>query len=143
MPVEYMPCKAEHLRYISLQEHDKMYLAQHLTEDFKTVLNTEFALSAWANNKCIAAAGIAGVWPGTGLAWAILGTDSGPYMKSLIRKIKQGISISVYPRIEMRVTKSFVQGHRLAMVLGFTLEAALMRKSGALSEDQSLYAIVR
>lgn len=143
MQVEYMPCKAEHFRHISLQEHDVMHLAAHLSDDFARVLETEFALSAWANFRCIGAAGLVGMWPGTALAWAIVSKDAGPYLKPITKKVRSVIQASPFKRIEMRTDVNFKQGNQWARLLGFTLEAPLMRKSGSLGEDQCLYSMVR
>lgn len=142
--VEYVRCRQKHLGLIRPQRSDEALIPGYLSPEFKHILEHTFAMSAWVNNRCIGAAGVIPTHGQSALAWSMLGTDAGPYMIQLTRKVKDALDISPYKRIEMRVIYDFEEGHRWAKLLGFgEPEAPRMRCSGVRGEDETLYAKVR
>lgn len=144
MIVEYRPLKQAHLGLIRPQDHDRQLLAGYMSPQFKEVLEGSFGISAWVGLRPVAAAGIIPIHGMCAVGWAMLGADSGPYLRQITRKVRNAIEISPYQRIEMRVICDFEEGHRWAKLLGFgEPEAPRMRKSGARGEDETLYARVK
>lgn len=143
MDVEFRPCKQKHLALIRPQEHDRVLLNAYMSEDFKHLLESSFAISAWVGSRPVAAAGIIELHSRCALGWAMLGADAGPYLRPITRAVRNALDISPFPRIEMRVAYEFEEGHRWAKLLGFEVEAPLMRKSGVRGEDETLYARVK
>lgn len=141
--VIYRPCKQAHLGLIRPQPHDRALLSNYMHPDFKEILDTSFGISAWVDGKPVAAAGIIHMHSHCALGWAMLGAEAGPYLRNITKAVRKALDESYYPRIEMRVICDFEEGHRWAKLLGFTVEAPLMRSSGARGEDETLYARIK
>lgn len=71
-------------------------------------------------------------------AWAVLGEDVGPHMRSLTRAIRFQLEAAPFARIEMRVDKGFEAARRWAELLGYQLEA-----DGFLPDGRDAWIYVR
>lgn len=140
--IQYTPCKQEHLRLIEPQEGSWKNQLVYANQEMSEVFDNNFSLSAWANNRCIAAAGLIGLYPHYAIAWAFVSVKAGVHMLAIVRKVRSVLDAQAYRRIEMRVRYDFEKGHKFAILCGFKEEAHLMRKSGFYGEDETLYARV-
>lgn len=112
-----------HLRYIRPQAVQSAELSELLSEENRQALATGVCLSAWADHACLAAAGIIPMWRGRAQAWALISAEVGPYMTPLVRKMRYVLDNHNVARIEMQVRSDFIEGNRMAMMLGFHAEA--------------------
>lgn len=142
--IEYLPLKQAHLRYILPQEGSAFDAVFYNNPATTELIEGNPGLSAWANHRCIAGFGLIDMGiPGRYLAWAHISRNAGPYLLKIVRKLRWLLDTYQYHRVEMHVACDFENGHKLAKLAGFTLEAPRMRKSGMRLEDQSLYARVK
>ncbi len=86
----------------------------------------------------IAVAGTMQLWPGRHMAWAHMSLDTGPHMLWITQETLKRLK-DVQGRIELTVRSSFAAGHRWAKMLGFEVEAPLMRGYGPAGEDHIGY----
>ncbi|RTL04991.1 hypothetical protein EKK58_09295 [Candidatus Dependentiae bacterium] len=139
----YRKCTAEHIKLIVPQygmEAEKML---YLSPEYADVLTENFALSAWAGVKCIAAAGIVHCNKHRAVGWTLIGRNAGPYMRQITKKVRNVLDGYAVARLEMTVRTDFHEGHRWAELLGFEMEAARMRKHGLNGEDETLYVRIK
>lgn len=142
--IEYMPLKQAHLRYIPAQEGRISDSAFYNHPGNKDIIENNPGLSAWVNHRCIAGFGIVDMGiPGRYVAWAFISRDAGPHLLKIVRKLRFLLDNHPYHRVEMHVACDFPNGHKLARLVGFEVEAQRMRKSGIRKEDQTLYARVK
>jgi hypothetical protein len=139
----YTKCYLEHLRHIEVMPGKEAEKALLLTDEYGHAIEAGFSLCAWLGNTPVAAAGIVPIYPGRGLAWAMLGAKSGKYMRQITRKVRHALDLAPDKRIEMYVEKDFEIGHRWAKMLGFEVEAPVMRKHGIFGQDETLYARIK
>lgn len=133
----------EHLALIKPQGGNVMEKAYFLQPGFEYMVKDNFAISAWAEHRCVCAAGIVPIYKHRATAWALMGEDAGPYLRQITQKVRQALDVSPYPRIEMQVNYDFRAGHRWAKMLGFEVEAERMRKSGIYGHDETLYVRIK
>ena len=77
-------------------------------------------------------------WPGRHIAWMYLNAKSGPHMRYLTRVVKEGLE-KVVGRVEFTVRRDFDLGNRWAQMLGFEVEAPVLRAFGPDGEDHVGY----
>ena len=141
--VTFMPCKQAHLAYMKVAEGCTHASRAYLSPLYKSTIEGEFALSAWANGRCIGAAGIITLLPHKALAWALLAANSRRFMPQITRKVKAALELHPCRRIEMTVLCDHEAGHTWAKLIGMTLEAERMRASSPFGQDEALYARVK
>jgi GNAT superfamily N-acetyltransferase len=86
------------------------------------VVELSVALSAWQDERCIAAAGVYSAWTGRGIAWALLSDEAGEHMAAIVRRMRMVLRQYPARRIEMTVAAGFPEAHKLAKLLGFHCE---------------------
>ena len=129
--------------------HYEWLLAKRATPDPRVTLTDRLltrleAANSWTgvvDGDPVAVAGTLLQWPGRHLAWAYLGDDTGPHMTWLTlatRRVLRGVE----GRVELTVRCDFAAGHRWAKLLGFEVEAPLMKHYGPQHEPHTLYARV-
>ncbi len=133
---------AEDIKKIRLQNHDLLELNK-LPDSFYKAVEPLESYSIFLGDKPIACVGIVQYWTGRGEVWAVIDRESGASFISLVRALEKLLSKSECTRIEATVIKQFVNGHRLAKILGFDMEASTMKKYGVTGLDYSLYARVK
>lgn len=142
--LEFMPFKAEHLRYLTPQAEQRRSHAVILASNFGAEMEANFSLSAWEGHKCIAAAGCVPIFNHRAVAWAMLSTDAAPHMLAIVRRVRKAIDMLPYRRIEISVQVDFEAGHRFAKLIGMELETPTpMRAHGANGNDEMQYAVVK
>lgn len=141
--ITYTKCHVEHLGHIQVLPGLEPQKALLLNPEYGAIIDTGFSCCAWLGNTPIAAAGIIPLYTGRALAWAVLGVKSGKHMRQITRKVRHALDLSPHARIEMYVEKDFDLGHRWAKMLGFEVEAPVMRKHGIFGQDETLYARIK
>lgn len=140
-----MEYKPEHLKGLALQD-SQSYLSAWVTPEMANAL-VEF--EGWAftgmdsNGEILGVAGVIMQWQNRGMAWAYL-SDKATGSKFLFvhRAVKRFLSTCYVNRIEMTVDCEFQAAHRWAKMLGFTLEAPMMKSYRPDGGDCALYARV-
>ena len=142
--LEYKPFKVGHLQYLAPQEAQRHEHAVLLRSDYADIVDSNFGLSAWVGNQCIAASGVVPMFSHRAIAWARVSNDAAPYMVEIVRKVRRTLAILPYRRIEMTVNAEFENGRRFAELVGMTLETPEpLRAFGARGEDEYLYARIK
>jgi hypothetical protein len=93
------------------------------------------------DGRPIGCIGLVEQWEGRALAWAVLAGDAGRVLVGITRAVRRFLDLGRYRRIEAAVPVGFAAGHRWARLLGFTLEAPVMRSWSA-GRDFALYALI-
>lgn len=138
----FMPCKVEHLALIEPPAGQASVAHVFRAPQFAELIDNSVAVSAWDDCRCLGAAGVVYTAPNKASAWSLLSPHTGRHMFAITRKVREVLDAHRHVRVEMVVDCDFPEGHRWARMLGFTLEAERMRKSGYSGQDQSLYARV-
>lgn len=141
---EYRECRPGHLALIQAQDSQRLHQVVLISGEYADIACNGKAYSMWLNSRCLAAAGIVPLFSHRAVAWALLSPAVGPYMLTVVRKMRSFLAHDPTPRIEMTVRHDFAQGHRFALALGMQLETPEpLRKYGASGEDEMLYARIR
>lgn len=140
--IEVIRFKAEHILDINQQDHDSNTLDGLNIENYRFAEKQEHSYTILANGIAVACFGAIVLWKNRAEAWAIIDKFSGKYFISIVKIMKRTIDLYGYKRLEAAVQLDFEQGHRLVKILGFDLEAPLMRKYGITGLDYSLYSRV-
>lgn len=138
--IRIAPFRLEHWHRIQLQPEQED--AVHFLSDHEIVqLETTDAFTAFVGDEVVAIAGVVPLSPGRGHAWALLSNGARRHMLPITRAINRFLRISGdFTRVEMAVKCSFEEGHRWARLLGFEMEAPVMKRYDPSGEDYSLYA---
>lgn len=96
-----------------------------------------------ANGRVLMCAGISEYWAGRGEAWAMLASGLGHSFVPATKMVKRFLEVCPIRRIEAAVVIDHGPGHRWAQLVGFQLEAPLVRAYTPAGEDCSLYARIR
>lgn len=140
----FKKCYSEHLRLIAEQEVDRENKLMSLVPEYADALTSHFSLSAWRGSVCMGAAGIMPIHKHRGLAWALMSRHAGPHMLQITRKVKSGIDLTPFRRVEMTVDMGYDEGHRWARMLGFVSETPNgMKASGVMGNDEVMYARIK
>lgn len=104
---------------------------------------TEYAsltgYTMYDGNKIIVSAGFLKIHNTRHIAWAVFSKESGKYMNHIVRAMRRNLNI-IYGRIEMTCDVNFPPAHRLARMLGFTLECPCMKNYEINGADSAMYA---
>lgn len=138
-----MRFQAAHIKQIQEQDATRA-LNEFVTDaDEKALENCRFAFTGFGDGKPVICAGLAEYWTNRAEAWAIVDRNSLPYFTQIHYAVKKFLEICPIRRIEAAVDVNFKAGHRWVKLLGFTLEAPVVRKYLPNGTDCSLYAKVR
>lgn len=86
----------------------------------------------------VACAGTVEHWPGRHLAWAYMTPGTKAHMRWITEAVKDNLA-TVKGRIEVAVKADYLPGHKWARILGFEVEAPLMRQWGPDGADYTGY----
>lgn len=106
---------------------------------------SRIARTYFLGNKVVGCVGVFEKWQGACLGWAVFDQKIGGVgMLGVVRDIKKAMDelLVMYHRIEITVISGFSAGHRLADLLGFTVEG-MMQKYDYLQRDHYLYSRVK
>lgn len=96
------------------------------------------AWTAQVDGVPVACGGLIMQWPGRYQAWMVLNEDTGRYMRWLTRAVQARLAMTK-GRVEATVRADFDKGHRWVRLLGFEVEAPLLRRYGPEGEDHVGY----
>ena len=118
--------KAAHLQALDLQEAQR-YLSADLArpEHARMIEQAGQSFTAIKDGRVLACSGVAEVWTGRAVAWALISKDAGRAMVSIHRAVSGYLYASKYRRIEAWVDEGFIPGMRWLDMLGFKLETPL------------------
>lgn len=101
-------------------------------------LEGENSWTGIVDGRVLVCAGTIEQWPGRHQAWAYVARGTLPHMAWITDEVKKAVE-RVKGRIEFTVRKDFAPGHRWARLLGFEVEAPLLRAYGPEGEDHVGY----
>lgn len=132
----------EHLAQIELQEAQGHMSAEIARPGAGQMLaNGGAAFSGLVGDTVIAIGGVYEVWPGRGVAWALLSRHAGAHMVAIHRAVHGFLLQCQLPRVEAFVDADFGAGMRWMRALGFELETpAPMRKYTPHGRDCYLFS---
>jgi hypothetical protein len=119
--ITFKPCQPWHIHEIDVQAAQRYEVAFNHGVTGELV-RSSFALSAWDGDRCLGAGGYRRVWDGRAVAWIVLAGALGPAMRPVVRQLRAALDMCPARRIEMTVRADFLNGMRLADVLGFRCE---------------------
>ena len=131
----------EHIEYItphSVQTEEYKWL---LTPGIGSTLLQGVAVSAWADGRCLAAAGIVPMHRGVGQAWMLLSAFAGAYSVPIMLHTRKVLDASTHKRVEC-TTHPNETSKRFASLLGFEHEAVL-EAYGVNGEDMDLWKRIK
>ncbi len=136
------PFLKEHIAVLE-EQNEKKYPEIH--PKFREMLekNGESFTCFSDNKRILMSSGIVRFWPGRAEAWAIFDKKVGHEFIGLHKAVKRFLEITDVPRIEAVVTSTFEEGNRWAKLLGFKVEAPLMKRYLPGGVDAVLYSRVR
>lgn len=120
--VRFMKCYPQHLVWIVAQDIQRKEQLDLLNGIDQSLQASQIAESAWIAERCIGAAGLTEFHRGRALAWALLSSEGTRHMLPIVRRMRRMVDTYPVKRVEMVVLADFVQGHRLAQLLGFKCE---------------------
>lgn len=141
--IKILPFKAEHISQIKQQNHDLIELQDFGLAHYRKFEGLKWQWSIEIDGEIKACCGCVEYWKDRGEVWAMIDRRSGPKFLPMVRALKDLFNQIDCQRIEVTVISNFIQAHRLVKILGFTLEAPLMKKYGITGWDYSLYSRVK
>lgn len=141
--IEVKKFKASDVLRLKMQEEQHFELKDLPYEYYTSAQNLKHSYTIFVDDQPMACVGVSPYWKNRGEVWAIIDKEVGGLFFGIIRKMKELLSNVDMDRIEATIQKDFKQGHRLAKLMGFQLEAETMKKYGENGLDYSLYARVR
>ena len=109
----------------------------------QALAESPFSYTAISEGRIVACSGVIEHWPGRAEAWAELAQISRKEFLAIHNAVKRFLEVCPYRRIEATVAVEFDAAHRWIKLLGFELEAPVMRKFGIDGGDCALYARIK
>lgn len=131
-----------HLARLRLQPAQAALSAEFLKPGYTDMLRAGGpCFTGMVDGQVIACAGVAEVWQGRALAWALVGEAAGRNMVALHRAVAGFLMQAPYRRIEATVDAGFDAAHRWIKLLGFQCETPDgMRQYNPNGGDAFLYS---
>ena len=137
-----VPFNREHIENMVIQQRQQN-LRHLLTDEVCASLEQGQSYSALDGDEVLACAGTIEIAPGRAIAWAYISENIGTRMVGVTKAINHFLKATQYRRIEMDVDCDFAQAHRLAYLLGFSLECERRVSYTPDGRDCALYAMVK
>lgn len=137
-----VPYNRTHIDDMIAQE-GQAYLSKYVTADHAKALEGKWAFTGKDGDKVLISAGVIELWPGRGVAWAYIDRDAGKCFPSIHKAVKRFIDYCPIRRIEATTDVGFEPANRWIKMLGFTLEAPVMKAYNPTGNDSSLWAKVK
>ncbi len=144
MGVKLIPLKKEHLLGL-LNEDQNAHLKNVIPPaqiEFLTTTGFNYSMINDAG-KILMCGGVALYWKDRGEAWAVRTKDCGKDFVGIVRLSKKIMWDTPIKRIEACIETTFPEGHRWIKLLGFKLEAPLLKSYYQNGADVSLYARIK
>jgi hypothetical protein len=143
MKVEVVPFKGEYLRRMALKQTSRYNLSLITEEAFEQLEKNEFNYTFLMDGRPVFCGGIVTFWPGRGEVWAFLDEVCRSEFILIHKMVVRYLKVFPHKRLEATVEKEFEPGHRWMRLLGFNVEAPLLRAYYPQGTDGVLYAKVR
>ena len=137
-----VPFQAEHFWAIEPQPAQS-YLRDRVSPEHVKSLERTQAFTGVVDGRPVWCFGWAELYKTRALMWAYMAKDAGKYFYSIHKHSKRLVDSLPHRRIEIEVDFEFVEGHRWASMLGFSLECPRVRCHRIDGGDSSLYSRVR
>lgn len=139
--IDLIPARSDMTTLLELQPAQQL-MGQAMTEDsLEAAIRGGLALAAVRDGKLLGLGGIFTIWPGRGMAWALLAGSLRESMLGVHRIMQRGLETTTYARVEAYVADVHEEGHRWMEMLGFEMEG--MQRKFWQDRDYALYAKVR
>lgn len=133
-----------HLQRIRLQSAQTYFGSEIAKPDYADMLMSGPLFTALEGDEVLACAGVAEVWTGRAVAWALISQDAGRHMFGVHRAVSGFLAQAPYRRIEAMVDAGFDAAHRWIRLLGFVCETPNgMRGFNPDGRDSYLYSRVK
>lgn len=139
--IEVIRYEARHLRELTLQPAQTA-LRGLVSAEHAAAVEGPLSFTALSGERPVCCAGVVEYWPGRGEAWAFLAADCRKEFRAVTAAVRRFLEVCPVRRVEAAVDVDFEPGHRWARLLGFTMEAPLMRSYLPDGGDCALYARV-
>lgn len=133
-----------HLRALALQPA-QAWFSDMLRDDSyaESLAESKWAYTLMLDGRIIGCLGVLEIWPGRGMAWALLADEIGAAMIAVHRIVHRFLwSECPLTRVEAYVDARFEAGHRWVHRLGFEREG-LMRQFGQHGGDMVMWSRIR
>lgn len=115
--------RPEHLKALQLQPSQAAFSLEIVKPGYAEMLQEGGpAFTAKDGDNVIACAGVAEVWTGRAMAWALISEQAGRHFLGIHRAVDGFLKQAQYRRIEATVDDGFDQAHRWMRMLGFQCE---------------------
>lgn len=141
--ITFRPAIPEDVPLIEAQLQQQLDKSIMVQPEIAEAVGRTMAFTGLVGDVPIGMAGVVPKWPGTVHVWALLSPACGPYMLPITRFVRGVFDGLPQPRIEAAVLCGFEAGAQFVKLLGFEVEAPLMRKYDPAGRDHALYARVR
>jgi hypothetical protein len=139
--IEVVRYEAWHLRELVAQPAQTA-LKGTVSPEQAAAVEGPLSFTALADGRPVCCAGIVEYWPGRGEAWAFLAADCRKELRAITNAMRRFLEVCPVRRVEAAVDVDFEPGHRWCRLLGFKLEASLLKAYLPEGGDVSLYAKV-
>lgn len=140
--MEIVPFISSHVFGLTLQDAQRSFYDKFTPEYARALELAGGGHTALIDGHPVACAGVIEQWHGRGLAWALLGNDSGPHFVRIVRGMRRALNLAQFRRVEANVDAEFGAGIRLAEMLGFEVESK-MRKFTPEGRDAFMFVRIR
>lgn len=141
--MEVVVFRPEHFDMLNEQDVTQVLREYTSPDHAEKLAGCKYAFTGVEEGRVLICAGLVEYWKDRAVAWAVVDTNCKPHFWKIHKAVKRFLEVAPYRRIEAEVDVDFEAGHRWAEMLGFTLEAPLMRAYHPNGRDCSLYAKVR
>lgn len=144
MRIQVVKLKAEHFEQLLAQkENEKMrpYFNEAAIKDLEAREHSYSIITA--TGRVIFCGGLSVYWHNRCEAWGVFDHQCREYFVAIHKAVVKFLNELPVRRVEATTYVGFAAGHRWLKLLGFTLEAPLMRAYSPAGADLSLYAKVR
>lgn len=126
------------------KEHLDFFTEDRISESKKhDIENMKYSFSILHKGAVLCCGGILEFWPGRGEAWIIFSEEARKHMVGVVRLARKVLDDTPFKRIEATVDIGLECAEKWINLMGFKLEAPLMKSYGRLGEDCMLFSRVK
>jgi hypothetical protein len=142
--IKVIPFRQEHAVTLITTVKDLEYLKPYMDSKHLNALVGDKAFTAVSikDGSVLACAGIVQYWDSRGEAWAMFDPNFKECFLAVHNAVKRFLNVCPMKRIEAVVDLGYERGHRWIKLLGFDLEAPLLKAYRPDGRDCALYAKV-
>ncbi|WP_157781439.1 hypothetical protein [Rhodanobacter denitrificans] len=113
--------------------------AGSVTPDTLAFLATQPSITVLDGGEVLMCGGWLPLWEGRAMAWSMLAEGIGTRMTGVVRAARRMTDTFTGRRLELDVERDHAEAHRLARLLGFTLETPCMPRFYPNGADAAMY----